>query len=92
MLVCLPLVALNSSTFKLQEASEFRNLETASLLRWAGKGKEISVRGSRKQEIPAFLHLLLLLTPIPPACGGEGKAPCCVRTWEPRGYSSHRDL
>lgn len=34
-------VALNSSTFKHQEAFEFRNPETASLLRGTGKRKEI---------------------------------------------------
>lgn len=39
--------------------------------------------GSRFQEAgdPAFLHLLLLTTPIPPACSEEGNALCFVRTW-----------
>lgn len=66
-------MALNSSTFKLQEAFQFGNLEAVCLLRWDGNGKDIpwvAVPGSGR---PLPLGTCCCFQLLSPAWSGEAK-------------------
>lgn len=80
--VHLPLVALNSSTFKLREAFQLKNLETASPPHYTGRRKEIprvTVLGSQITRDFCTCCCLQLLFRL--LWAGKGKALGCLRSW-----------